>query len=294
MRRGKSNDGVAITLRSSPHATTYSRPARPRVVVPAQPALGGVPQRRRFEHGRIRARRVSKREHPLGPFLGNLRSTSCGWCWVSSRPSSARCSRAESPATRAPAMAKQSGLGRAGVSSRDIKRLPCAMDELRRRRCRCSRAPEPAGTLTKPSRASHVFGTHPRQLTCGMRASTTLVAQSAAASRYPLDFLVRLRARVPGEDAMPYPWKNSRTCSVHRHGLPRDDHAARHPAQRDREPGLVHPVHPLPGRDLPGAPSRRCSTSRQGTLDLTAWARRTPRSWTRPPPRPRRSEGHRR
>ena len=39
---------------------------------------------------------------------------------------------------------------------------------------------------------------------------------------------------------------------VHRHGLPRLHHAARHPAQRAGEPGLVHAVHALPGGDRPG------------------------------------------
>ena len=34
--------------------------------------------------------------------------------------------------------------------------------------------------------------------------------------------------------------------------LLRDHHAGRHPAQRPREPGLVHGVHPLPARDQPG------------------------------------------
>ena len=38
-----------------------------------------------------------------------------------------------------------------------------------------------------------------------------------------------------------------------RHGLLGLHHAAGHPAQRDREPGLVHAVHAVPGRDLAGA-----------------------------------------
>ena len=36
--------------------------------------------------------------------------------------------------------------------------------------------------------------------------------------------------------------------------LLRDHHAGRHPAQRAREPGLVHGVHALPARDQPGSP----------------------------------------
>jgi hypothetical protein len=37
---------------------------------------------------------------------------------------------------------------------------------------------------------------------------------------------------------------------LHRPGLLRHDHAGRHPAQHPREPGLVHRLHALPGRDL--------------------------------------------
>ncbi len=41
---------------------------------------------------------------------------------------------------------------------------------------------------------------------------------------------------------------------VHRPRLLRHDHAGRDPAQRLREPGLVHALHALPGRDRPGPP----------------------------------------
>jgi glycine dehydrogenase len=50
------------------------------------------------------------------------------------------------------------------------------------------------------------------------------------------------------------PAETTTTQPGRRHGLPRRHHAAGHPAQHPREPGLVHPVHALPGRDLPGAP----------------------------------------
>ncbi len=40
---------------------------------------------------------------------------------------------------------------------------------------------------------------------------------------------------------------------VPRPRLPRDGHPARHPPEHPREPGLVHPVHPLPAGDLAGA-----------------------------------------
>ena len=39
---------------------------------------------------------------------------------------------------------------------------------------------------------------------------------------------------------------------VHRHGLLRLHHAAGHPAQHPGEPGLVHGVHAVPGRDRAG------------------------------------------
>ncbi len=40
----------------------------------------------------------------------------------------------------------------------------------------------------------------------------------------------------------------------HRHGLLPHHHARRHPAQRAREPGVVHGLHAVPGRDQPGSP----------------------------------------
>ena len=56
---------------------------------------------------------------------------------------------------------------------------------------------------------------------------------------------------------------------AHRPRLPRHDHAAGDPAQRAREPGLVHGVHAVPAGDLARAGSRRCSTSRRWSTDLT-------------------------
>ena len=48
--------------------------------------------------------------------------------------------------------------------------------------------------------------------------------------------------------------KNTGAALVHRHGLSRHAHAGGDPAQRPREPGLVHGVHAVPARDLPGPP----------------------------------------
>ena len=55
------------------------------------------------------------------------------------------------------------------------------------------------------------------------------------------------RHRAPGG-------RESSAALAPRHGLPRLRGAAGHPAQRAREPGLVHAVHALPGRDLAGPP----------------------------------------
>ena len=45
--------------------------------------------------------------------------------------------------------------------------------------------------------------------------------------------------------------------------LPRHGHAAGHPAQRAREPGLVHRVHAVPAGDLPGPARGARRTSRR-------------------------------
>ena len=58
-------------------------------------------------------------------------------------------------------------------------------------------------------------------------------------------FLAQARALASGEQGLPVPY---------RHGLLRHGGARRHPAQHAGEPGLVHPVHPLPGRNRPGPP----------------------------------------
>ena len=61
-----------------------------------------------------------------------------------------------------------------------------------------------------------------------------------------------VRARVP-----PGPQQDRgqepRPQVLHRARLLRHDHAAGHPAQRDRESRLVHALHAIPGRDRPGA-----------------------------------------
>ena len=62
----------------------------------------------------------------------------------------------------------------------------------------------------------------------------------------------RHRARLPAPAARRSPRRTSRCALVHRDGLLRLRHAERHPAQRVREPGLVHAVHAVSGRDRAG------------------------------------------
>ncbi len=73
-----------------------------------------------------------------------------------------------------------------------------------------------------------------------------------------------------------------------RDGLLRHDHAAGDPAQRAREPGLVHGVHAVPARDLPGPPRGAAQLPDDGHRPHRHGARRTRRCSTRPPRRPRR------
>ncbi len=64
-------------------------------------------------------------------------------------------------------------------------------------------------------------------------------------------------------------------------------HAGGHPAQRAGEPGLVHRVHALPGRDLPGPHGSAGELPDHGVRPDRACRSPTPPCWTRPPPRPR-------
>ena len=75
---------------------------------------------------------------------------------------------------------------------------------------------------------------------------------------------------------------------VHRHGVLRLHHAAGDPAERAREPGLVHAVHARTRRRSPRAGWRRCSTSRPWSRTSPACRWPTPRCSTKAPPPPRR------
>ena len=74
----------------------------------------------------------------------------------------------------------------------------------------------------------------------------------------------------------------------HRHGLLPHDHARRHPAQRARGPGVVHGLHPVPGRDQPGPPGGAAQLPDDGRRAHRARPSPTPRCSTRRRPPPRR------
>ena len=65
-------------------------------------------------------------------------------------------------------------------------------------------------------------------------------------------------------------------------------HAAGDPAQHPREPGLVHAVHALPGRDRAGPPRGAAQLPDDGDATSPACRSPTPRCSTRRPPPPRR------
>ena len=75
---------------------------------------------------------------------------------------------------------------------------------------------------------------------------------------------------------------------AHRARLLRHDHAARDPAQRAREPGLVHRVHAVPARDLAGPARSARELPDDGHRPHRAWRSRTRRCSTRRPRPPRR------
>ena len=69
---------------------------------------------------------------------------------------------------------------------------------------------------------------------------------AAAAARRPL------RARGAGHACARSADRNQVVDLADRHRLPRHPHPRRDPAQRAREPGLVHGLHAVPARDQPG------------------------------------------
>ena len=70
--------------------------------------------------------------------------------------------------------------------------------------------------------------------------------------------------------------------------LPRHDHAARDPAQRAREPGVVHGVHAVPARDLAGPARGAAQLPDDGHRPHRRWISPTRRCSTKAPRRPRR------
>ena len=65
-------------------------------------------------------------------------------------------------------------------------------------------------------------------------------------------------------------------------------HAAGDPAQRPREPRLVHAVHAVPGGDLAGPPRGAAQLPDDGRATSPACRSPTPRCSTKAPPPPRR------
>ena len=70
--------------------------------------------------------------------------------------------------------------------------------------------------------------------------------------------------------------------------LLRHDHAAGDPAQRAREPGLVHGVHAVPARDLAGPARGAAELPDDGRPTSPGWRSRTRRCSTKAPRPPRR------
>ena len=108
---------------------------------------------------------------------------------------------------------------------------------------------------------------------------------SACAGRWPLPARAastscshELRGARPAEPGLPL---------VHRDGLPRHVHPAGHPAQRAREPGLVHGLHAVPGRDRAGPARGAAQLPDHGRRTSPACRWPTRRCSTRPPPPPR-------
>ena len=88
------------------------------------------------------------------------------------------------------------------------------------------------------------------------RASTSSIARDAARGDPPARRRCAIGAGpVRGRSARAAARAREREPGAHladRPGLPRHDHAAGHPAQHAREPGVVHGVHAVPARDQPG------------------------------------------
>ena len=104
----------------------------------------------------------------------------------------------------------------------------------------------------------------PRRRRAGRACSPTLGVASLdeLLDRAVPDAHPPARAARPARAAAPRPrcWpscariagRNQVLTSPDRHGLLRHDHPAGDPAQRAREPGLVHGLHAVPARDQPG------------------------------------------
>ena len=103
---------------------------------------------------------------------------------------------------------------------------------------------------------------------CASEMSQMLAAIGAASLDQLVDQTVPAAIRFPADLPLPAPRREHEApgrpegpgrsqCGEevpHRTGLSRDPDAQGDPAQRAGKPGLVHRLHPLPGRDRPGPP----------------------------------------
>ena len=167
--------------------------------------------------------------------------------------------------TTAPAAQRRDG----GAASAPTDTFPPPPHRPRRGRgrARCSRA---LG-LRQPRRADR----RDRPRGHPPAAAAARCRRRAASTR----LLDELRAHRRAEPGLPL---------VHRHGLPRLHHPAGHPAQHPGEPGLVHAVHALPGRDRAGPAGGAAQLPDDGRRPDRRCRWPTPRCSTRPPPPPRR------
>ena len=191
---------------------------------------------------------------PLGPFLGNLPSDVLRVLLGHLTPfERALFARAGGACYRA---AKQSGLGRAGVSSHDIEQL-VKRDELT---ASMSVFAWSLNNLGDPDQTVKYVVQYDVRYCFDVRLGT-LVVESAAGADSP-DFLVYLRDMSTGEDAKPFPWKDKKTCAA----------AARN--------GRLESIKWLRANDCPWD-EETCDRAAQGKhLDVVKWLRDNGCPWS--------------
>ena len=124
----------------------------------------------------------------------------------------------------------------------------------------------PEGVRRPSPRALDRPRSRPCSATLGVASVTELVDRAVPEAIRDRDAARPARRAHRGRGAAPgcasLADRNQVLVVADRPGLLGHDHAAGDPAQRAREPGLVHRVHAVPARDLAGPAARRSSTSR--------------------------------